>query len=945
MNGVIEALHIYDEHNRAILSHTYTSRPISASHLLPLYLEHPPPRPNVLYLPNTNPPTLVFSLTHANILYLATASSEIEPLLVLEFLHRVIDAFEEFLGAPVLAHKIEANYDVVAQLLTEMCDAGAVSTTEPNALRDMVEVEGLLGKLLGSISLPGKPLSNPSTPSLLAQNAPSLPWRRANVRHTSNELYADVVETLTVTLAPSGRPIAAFANGTIAFTSKVSGVPDILINLTGPSGKHNLGSVMELPVFHPCVRLNRWKEHPGELSFIPPDGRFILAGYEVDLLPFTNGKSGNISSNSLKLPVNIEVKTGLGTAGSEFEVRLNINKIFGISGPSASLSGRGGGSGGRGFGSPHPGTAASPLLQDLTVSVPLPSDVRNLSDVRPSKGDASYSPGDNLLEWHIPAKELSAGISYFGLRCTVLGPLEDDIHEQDPSGFGFGKEYSYDEPYQSSAEEHHKAASKASGDEKDAKKAAQNKILMPSSASVSFSVKGWLPSGIKVESIQIDTRKSRGLGEGVKPYKGVKYLAVTHEITSAREGCTARISAPVTTQAMCRRRQYATTNKPRPRTAVFFPGQGVQKVGMLSPWLEAFPRTASSIIDEIDSHMGWKLSEVIQDGPSGVLSATPNAQPAIMATSILVLRILEREFGFKVEEQADVTLGHSLGEFAALVASGVLEFQDALYMVRNRAEVVAQATRRAKEEYGGEYGMVAIVTEPEYLQPLVEAVDDFVGYRSAGARSESADSRKPIDQVLIANINSKNQIVLSGNLQKIKELVVQVRQYLGHDPRAVRLNSDAPFHSPIMWPGVTAMRGMLSETSRVPGREGREVVTFPGRVPCVSNVSARPFESAAEVRDLLSRQCLETVRWWDSIRYLDQDQKVRRWIGLGPGKVGRNLVGKEVGMRGVDAVKGGGVWAVTDPMEIEDVLRGLEQTQNAAEEEEEEEEAAAKSRA
>ncbi|KAI2640219.1 Adaptor complexes medium subunit family protein [Xylaria nigripes] len=531
MNSVIEALHIYDEHKRLILSHTYTSRPLSATHLLPLYLEHPAPRPNLIYLSNTNPPTLVFSLDHANLLYLATTSSDIEPLLVLEFLHRVIDAFEEFLGAPVLAHKIEANYEVVAQLLTEMCDAGTVSTTEPNALRDIVEVEGLLGKLLGSINLPSKPLTSSSSTSLISQNGPSLPWRRANVRHTSNELYADVVESLSVTLAPSGRPIAAFANGTIAFTSRVSGIPDIVVNITGPSGKHNLKNVMELPVFHPCVRLNRWNETPGELSFVPPDGRFILAGYEVDLLPFTNGKSGSISYNNLKLPVSIEVKTGLGLTGSDFEVRLNIQRVSGLAGQSitgTSASARGGGTAGRSFGGPHVGTAASPLLQDVVVSVPLPSDVRNLSDVRPSRGDASYNPGDNVLEWHIPAKELSAGVTYFILRCTVVGPLTDDVVEEDPNGFGFNQGYTYEEPYQgSTASQKAKEHMKGSEDERDARKVAQNKILMPSSASVSFSVKGWIPSGIKVESIVIDPKKSRGLGEGVKPYKGVKYLTIS----------------------------------------------------------------------------------------------------------------------------------------------------------------------------------------------------------------------------------------------------------------------------------------------------------------------------------------------------------------------------------------------------------------------------------
>ncbi|KAL2017847.1 hypothetical protein VTK56DRAFT_1592 [Thermocarpiscus australiensis] len=517
MNGVIEALHIYDERNTLVLSHTYTSRPLSATHLLPLYLEHPVPRPNLIYLPNTNPPTLVFSLTHANLLFLLTTSSEVEPLLVLEFLHRVVDSFEEFLGAPLLAHKIESNYDVVAQLLTEMCDAGTISTTEPNALRDLVEVEGFMDKLLGNLNLPTKTGFNSSAPSLIPQNTPALPWRRANVRHTSNELYIDVVETLSVTLAPSGRPLAAFANGTIAFTSKVSGVPDILVTLTGPSGKHNLKNIIDLPVFHPCVRLARWREQPGVLSFIPPDGRFTLAGYEVDLMPFTDGHVGSLGANPLKLPVSLEIKTCLGPTGSDFEVRLHVNRLFGSAG--STQSGRGG------------GPAASPSLQDVTVSVPLPADVRNLSDIRPTKGDANYNPGDRSLEWSISNKELAQGTSSFGLRCTVVGTMADGEDEDaDPTGFGFnagGSAYSYDETYQSSSSLAKTDRVVVDTEERDERRAAQNKILMPSSASASFAVKGWLASGIKVESILVDPRKSRGLGENVKPYKGVKYLTVS----------------------------------------------------------------------------------------------------------------------------------------------------------------------------------------------------------------------------------------------------------------------------------------------------------------------------------------------------------------------------------------------------------------------------------
>lgn len=370
-----------------------------------------------------------------------------------------------------------------------------------------------------------------SSAGSLAANTPALPWRRANVKHTSNEMYVDLVETLTVTVAPSGRPLAAFANGTIAFTAKISGVPDILLNLSTPSGKQNINSVMELPVFHPCVRLGRWSEKPGELSFIPPDGRFVLAGYEVNLLPFQNGKLANNSALNLKLPVSVDVKTGLGSTGSDFEVRLFLNKVSGQGNTSL------GSSGGPGSGNTRPGprgipsfavgnsagNSSNPILEELVVTVPLPADVRNLSEIRASRGETTYNPGGSQIEWRIPAKEAVSGGAT--LRCTVAGPIADD-EEFQANGFSLDGGYEYDEaPYQSTQAKSGKPDQDT--EKQDAKKMAQNKILMPSAAMVSFSVKGWLASGIKVESLVIDTRKSRGLGEGVKPFKGVKYLTVS----------------------------------------------------------------------------------------------------------------------------------------------------------------------------------------------------------------------------------------------------------------------------------------------------------------------------------------------------------------------------------------------------------------------------------
>ncbi|QKX56424.1 uncharacterized protein TRUGW13939_03529 [Talaromyces rugulosus] len=372
----------------------------------------------------------------------------------------------------------------------------------------------------------------------------------------------------------------------------------------------------------------------------------------------------------------------------------------------------------------------------------------------------------------------------------------------------------------------------------------------------------------------------------------------------------ASLTARCINGTICRPFSTHSTNQTL-RTALFFPGHGVHRIGMISSWAEAFPKTSKSFIDEMDATLGLPLSKIISDGPNSELNRTENSQPSIMATSILILRILEQEFGFKTTERVDVTLGHSLGEYSALVAGGYLDFAAALKMVRGRAEVMAQCSRRARQKSGDMYGMVALICEPDHLQSLISAIREFLDPGSTGSRDDSSNEMSSIQQVLIANINSKNQIVLSGSIERIKTLLVQLRQFGGHDPRAVRLKSDSPFHSPIMAPAAQYMRTQLDATD----------ITFPATMPCVSNVSAMPFTSKDDLKDLLSRQCVETVRWWDSIRYLDQERGVKRWIGIGPGKVGRNLVGKEVGRI---SSKGGGVWGLSDPREVEEIMRALE---------------------
>ncbi|EPS33339.1 hypothetical protein PDE_08301 [Penicillium oxalicum 114-2] len=614
MSGEIDALYIFDEHNAPLVEHVYRSRPPSAAAILPLYLAHAAPRPSLIYLPGTTPPVTVFSTVQSNILFLALSEVDTEPLLVLEFLHRVVDILEEFVGAPLLSSKIQANYEVVAQLLHEICDGGIVCNTEPNLLQEVVDVPGWMGKLLGGINVPGSSTpalgsTNPLKQSIAAANVlqgPAIPWRRSGVRHTSNELYVDIIESLSVTVAPSGRVLSALASGTIAFTAKISGVPDLLLSLSAPGGQQSLARKLELPVFHPCVRLARWRERPGELSFVPPDGRFILAGYEVDLLPIDPSlDQPPTHMEKLFLPALVDIRKSLGATGADFEVRLTLNTNF----PGQSSASRPTGSrGGSGTSTPSflggsGGTSSGPVLEEVVVTVPISKFVRHITDMQASRGDAQFTHATGLLEWRVPTgKDAGTITGTATLRCTVSGyPSADEEMDDSPEdedadtnllqGY-YEAPASYDpmtsrggktrDP--SKRKKKKKKSSKKSRSTEDTgetpvdggwsedpskakapspnpskpqtpqpttlahpssqlpsfftpsstnrstprrTKAQINASLMPNSASVSFAVRGWLPSGIKVDSLTVDQRRSRGLGESVKPYKGVKYLCVS----------------------------------------------------------------------------------------------------------------------------------------------------------------------------------------------------------------------------------------------------------------------------------------------------------------------------------------------------------------------------------------------------------------------------------
>ncbi|RPA73649.1 hypothetical protein BJ508DRAFT_366633 [Ascobolus immersus RN42] len=529
--GTIDALYIYDTlTSTPLLQHHWRRPSTSPSHLLSTYTATPTPRPSVLYLTTLTPPTILFNILHNSLLFLIPSTTEIEPLLVLEFLHRLVDVLEDYFGAPLLPAKLEANYETVILLLTEMCDDGLIFTTESNALRDVVTPPSLMGKLVGAVT--GLPSSSlPSlTPTTNSTTLSTIPWRRSHVKHLTPELYVDLIELLTATFAPSGLPLAAHASGTIAFTSKISGVPDLTMTLSSPGSNRSISNAgLTNPCFHPCVRLSRWKSHPGELSFVPPDGKFVLATYEVDLMPQAGA--------AVHMPVSVEVNTNLGPEGREFEVKAFINSSV-FSSSSSSMPGFGSSkhsSSSARFGtSPSftaqaQGSTSNPSVEDVVITIPLPRTVKALANVRVGKGEYGHEPGGDVV-WRIPA-----GVGSAVFRAEVVLKAWADNSDSDEegqeggdllgSGTGFGE-------YSSTA-----SGGKAGKEGKEGKgvegpsagassrkgHSAKASVGMPRCALVAFSVKGWVASGVKVESLKVVGGK--GVGEGVRPYKGVKYLS------------------------------------------------------------------------------------------------------------------------------------------------------------------------------------------------------------------------------------------------------------------------------------------------------------------------------------------------------------------------------------------------------------------------------------
>lgn len=280
--------------------------------------------------------------------------------------------------------------------------------------------------------------------------------------------------------------------------------------------------------------------------------------------------------------------------------------------------------------------------------------------------------------------------------------------------------------------------------------------------------------------------------------------------------------------------------------AFVFPGQGSQAVGMGKPLADAFA-AAREVFEEVDDALGQKLSGVIFAGPDADLTLTANTQPALMAVSMAVVRVMEREFHLDLATMASHVAGHSLGEYSALAAAGALELADAARLLRLRGEAMQKSVPV------GEGAMAALL-----------------GLDLAVAQDVAGEARQA-DVCDCANDNAPGQVVVSGTRAAV-ERAVEIAKGKGAK-RAVMLQVSAPFHCALMRPAAEAMAEALERAT-----------IAPPRVPLVANVTAAATSDPAAIRDLLVRQVTGLVRWRESVSAL-KGLGVTTLIECGAGKV------------------------------------------------------------
>ncbi|CAH0497252.1 ACP S-malonyltransferase [Novosphingobium sp. CECT 9465] len=298
--------------------------------------------------------------------------------------------------------------------------------------------------------------------------------------------------------------------------------------------------------------------------------------------------------------------------------------------------------------------------------------------------------------------------------------------------------------------------------------------------------------------------------------------------------------------------------------AFVFPGQGSQKIGMGVELAEA-SAVAREVFEEVDDALGQKLFQIMRDGPDDALTLTENAQPAIMANAIAVLRVLEQEGGIALADKADFVAGHSLGEYTALCAAGAFSLADTARLLKLRG------------------------------QSMQAAVPVGIGAMCAllGADIEKATALAEVaaegEVCTVANDNDPTQVVLSGHKAAIERAVAMVKDH--GIKRGVLLPVSAPFHCPLMQPAADAMAEAFEKTA--PG---------PLRVALFANVTASVVTDPAEVKRLLVEQVTGRVRWRESAIAM-KAAGVEQFVELG-GKVLGPMITRSAGDVQVTSVIG-----------------------------------------
>ncbi|WP_223066734.1 ACP S-malonyltransferase [Paenibacillus caui] len=285
------------------------------------------------------------------------------------------------------------------------------------------------------------------------------------------------------------------------------------------------------------------------------------------------------------------------------------------------------------------------------------------------------------------------------------------------------------------------------------------------------------------------------------------------------------------------------------KIAFIFPGQGSQTVGMGKDIYEASP-FAREAFETANRSLGFDLTGLIFEGPEQDLKRTANTQPALLTTSYVLYRELASR-----GVQPDFAAGHSLGEYSALTAAGVLSFEDAVALVRARGEFMEEAVP------GGQGAMAAVLGGER------EALADLC-----------ADITASGQLVELANVNCPGQIVVSGSKEGVAAVAERVKE-IGAK-RAIMLEVSGPFHSSLM-KGASAK--LEEKLASVEFRQAAEPVVF--------NVTAKPLDSGEDIPSLLVQQVYSPVLWDDSVRYLI-GQGVDTFVEIGPGSVLSGLIKK-----------------------------------------------------